>query len=216
MKFRVGDTVKIKNGTIDPDFGDNIGGWQGQVSEIDDDVVCIDLDSTTLSNCPEKYIQQCEEDGLNWQQIYLSVEDIEKASPRDSTANLIATKEALKRKHQWDYLGESGRRIYAVLKDSDLTDEYDQLKIWEKYLARKLSFPFDAEILEYQENGPLQEGNRVKMHALMGIDDHYGIIVKLRSGRRVYHYPLCIIGVKNKKTQNYQMINDYSVWFANR
>ena len=32
-KFQVGDSVKVKNGSKDPDFGIDIGGWQGQISE---------------------------------------------------------------------------------------------------------------------------------------------------------------------------------------
>ena len=37
--FQVGDSVKVKNGTKDPDFGIDIGGWQGQISEIDNDII---------------------------------------------------------------------------------------------------------------------------------------------------------------------------------
>jgi len=37
--FQVGDSVKVKNGTKDPDFGIDIGGWQGQISEIDNDLI---------------------------------------------------------------------------------------------------------------------------------------------------------------------------------
>ena len=33
-KFQVGDSVKVKDGTSDPDFGIDIGGWQGQIKEI--------------------------------------------------------------------------------------------------------------------------------------------------------------------------------------
>ena len=54
-KFQIGDTVRVKPGTIDPDFGFEIGGWHGQVTEIDDDLVCIELDSITLSEIPDKY-----------------------------------------------------------------------------------------------------------------------------------------------------------------
>ena len=67
MAFKAGDIVKVKQGVLDPDFGGDISGWQGQVSEVDGDIVCIDLDNITLSNCPDKYIQRCEEDGLDWE-----------------------------------------------------------------------------------------------------------------------------------------------------
>ena len=64
MTLKIRDIVKVKQEVLDPDFGEDIGGWQGQVSEINGDLVCIDLDSITLSKCPDKFIQRCEEDGL--------------------------------------------------------------------------------------------------------------------------------------------------------
>ena len=88
MAFKEGDIVKVKQGVIDPDFGGDIGGWQGKISEVDGDIVCIDWDSITLSNCPDEYIQRSEEDGLDWEQMYLSIEDIEIAIPRITPANL--------------------------------------------------------------------------------------------------------------------------------
>ena len=74
MNLKVGDTVKVKSGTEDPDFKFDISGWQGWISEIEDDLVCIKWDSITLSNFPDKYISQCEEDGLDWERICLSVD----------------------------------------------------------------------------------------------------------------------------------------------
>ena len=92
---------------LDPDFGGDIGGWQGKVSTVDGDLVCIDLDKITLSKCPDDYIQQAEEDGLDWEQIYLSIEDVEPAIPRITPANLTDIKGTLHLKHQWDHLGNS-------------------------------------------------------------------------------------------------------------
>lgn len=217
MALKEGDIVKVKKGVLDPDFGNAIGGWQGEVSGVDGDLVCVEWDKITLSECPEKHIQRCEESGLDWEQIYLSVEDIEPAIPRITPAVLNDIKEVIHLKHQWDYLGEStSKRIRKVLKDANITDEDDVMGAWEQYLSNQLSFPFNAEISEYQDRGPLQKGDKIRIHDLIGSDDHYGILVKLRLGKNVYHYPLCIIRVKDKKSSNYKMVNDYSIWFSNR
>ena len=115
--FQVGDSVRVKNGTTDPDFGIDIGGWQGQISEIDN---------------------------------------------------------------------------------------------------VSLSFPFEAEISEYHTKGPLQQGDKLRIHSIWGNEDLYGVIVKLRYGRKVYHFPLCDIDVLDKKSINYRLVHDYKNWFANR
>lgn len=52
MTFQIGDAVKVKSGTEDPDFGIDIGSWQGWISEIDGEIICITWDSITLSKFP--------------------------------------------------------------------------------------------------------------------------------------------------------------------
>ena len=132
------DIVKVKPGVIDPDFGGEIGGWQGRISEADDDIVCIDWDSITLSNCPGKYIRQCEEEGLDWEKMYLSVEDLERASQRDSAADQDRIREEIYLRHQWDHLGNYCKRIHEIMQQADGADEYAMMMAWEKYLDKKI------------------------------------------------------------------------------
>jgi hypothetical protein len=48
------------------------------------------------------------------------------------------------------------------------------------------------------------------------VDDHYGIIVLLKHRRQQYHFPLCDLEVTDEHSANYQVVQDYAVWFANR
>ena len=187
--FQVGDSVKVKKDTKDPDFGIDIGGWQGQVLEIDNDIICIAWDSDTLSNFPGKYITQCEKEGLNWKKIYLETGDVGHAVPHDTGNDIIQKRQEIQSKHRWDYLGDSGERVSKVLKHIDPHDDLAAFDAWEKYLNVSLSFPFEAEISEYQTKGPLLQGDKIRIHSIWGNEDLYGVIVKLRYGRRVYHSP---------------------------
>ncbi len=216
IKYKVGDSVKVKNGIKDPDFGIDISGWQGQISEIDNDIICIAWDSVTLSNYPDKYISQCEEEGLDWENIYLEKEEVELAVPRNTGTNLIQKRQEIQSKHRWDYLGDSGKRISKVLEHIEPDDDLAAFEAWEKYLNESLSFPFEAEISDYQTRGPLQQGDRIRVHNILGNEDLYGVIVKLRSGRKVYHFPLCDIEVLDKISTNFQLVDDYRDWFTNR
>lgn len=207
----------MRQGVLDPDFGGNIGGWQGQVSEVDGDIVCIDWDSITLSNCPDEYIQRCEEDGLDWEQIYLSTGDVEPAIPRITPAVLTGIKEATHIKHQWDHLGEAiCKRINEVFEQADGTDEYAMVRAWEQYVTNNLSFPFDAEIITDQDNVPLQQGDKIRVDGIIVTDDHYGVIINLKQGKKCFNFPLCNIRVTDKNSNDYQIVNDYSVWFVNK
>jgi hypothetical protein len=76
MSFKVGDSVKVKDAIMCPDDDSVcIGGWQGRISEIEDDgIVEISWDSITLRQLPDDYIRQSENEGLVGHRcIYLSM-----------------------------------------------------------------------------------------------------------------------------------------------
>lgn len=215
-EFKIGDSVKVKNGTKDPDFGIEIGGWRGLISEINNDLLCIDWDSFTLSIFPDKYISQCEEDGLDWERIYLEKKDVEFIAVQNRDIDLDKKRKEIQSKHYWDYLGDAGKRIGEVLKHVNIDDDSAAFDVWEKYLKENLYFPFEAEISEHQTKGPLRQGDKIRVHSILGHEDLYGVIVKLRYGRKEYHFPLCDIDALDNKSINYQIVDDYGDWFTNR
>lgn len=214
--FQVGNSVEVKNGTRDPDFGIDIGGWKGQISEIDNDIICIAWDSVTLSTFPDKYISQCEEEGLDWERIYLETKEVELVVSSNTGNDLVQKRQEIQSKHRWDYLGDSGKRISKVLEHIDPDDNLAAFDAWEKHLNQSLTFPFEAEISDYQTKGPLQHGDKIRIHSIWGNDDLYGVIVKVRYGRKVYHFPLCDVEVLGGISKRFQVVVDYKNWFANR
>ena len=193
-----------------------MGGWQGRVSEIQDDIICIEWDSSTLSIFPDKYLSQCEEDGLDWKRIYLEKKDVEFVNEVNADTELVKKREEIQLKHYWDWLGETGKRISKVLKDVNPNDDLAAFDAWEKYLKSSISFPFEAEIAEYQEKSAFRQGDKIKIHSILGYEDLYGIIAKIRFNGAVYHFPLCDVDVLDNKSKNYQVVDDYKNWFANR
>jgi hypothetical protein len=88
----------------------------------------------------------------------------------------------------------------------------DILKL-EKHLKDDLKFPFLAEVCECQENDILNEGDKVKVFDILGNEDLYGIIVKVKSGRKTYPFPLYDLYVVDKKSDNYELIEEYKTAF---
>jgi hypothetical protein len=220
--LKIGNSVKVKEGMPCPDLEDLcIGGGQGRISEIgeDDDgngLICIRWDSITLKNMPRYFIDQSEEEGVEYERMYLWPEDVKLAECRDTEEDVAkATKKSSKR-HSWSWLGEEGKRIQRVLADVNEDDVMKALKAWQKYMEKTLTFPFDAVVSGYQRKGPLQLGDRVSVKKISIVDDLYGVIVELRRGRKKYHHPLCDLEVINEDSANYQPLTDYCVWFANR
>ncbi len=71
--------------------------------------------------------------------------------------------------------------------------EWDQ-RHWMAWLGSNLSFPFMAKRVDDEEDGyfnsaiakrPFRLGHKMKVLAVVNEDDLYGIIVKVREGRKV-------------------------------
>lgn len=216
MSFKIGDSVKVKEGIICPDNESVcIGGWQGRISDIGDDgIVEISWDSVTLRQLPDEYIRQSETEGMDWAQMCLSVDEIEPARPRDAEAQAVAVAEEIENKVQWVDMGDEGERIAKVL--ADAADGDDEVEVWNKHLMQVLAFPFEAKVSEFQEKGPLKDGDRVQVQGIVEADDLYGILVDVQSGRKHFVFPLCDLTVRDRRSTNYTPVHDYCVWFANR
>jgi hypothetical protein len=211
MVFKLGDSVKVKKDVMCPDYESLcIGGWQGRIFDIDD-VIGIRWDSVTLKQLPVEYIKHSEEEGLGWSEMYLSADEIEPASPRDSEEEVDEILEEMETRYFWLGEGKEGERILKVIGDAE-----DAIEAWRTHLSQVLRFQFEAEVSEFQEKGPLNVGDHVQVHGLNEVDDPYGILVDVTFGRKRYVFPLCDLTVQDKKSSNYLSVKDYCVWFANR
>ncbi|MEN8906234.1 MAG: calcium-binding protein [Clostridiales bacterium] len=113
-------------------------------------------------------------------------------------------------------LDEQDLRIQKILKGINEEDEFKVFERWNNYLIKNLDFPFEAEISEWQECGPLKEGSIIKILSIDDFYDLYGVVANVTYKRSKYNFPLCDVEVVDKKSKNFGLIYDYSVWFANR
>jgi hypothetical protein len=165
---------------------------------------------------PVSAIRRSEEDGLDWTSMGLYPEEVEKAEPRDTQADVDKIVEELSAEHNWDHLGKQGRRIHKVLQDIDEDDELEAFEAWQEHLEAHLKLPFDAVVSEFQERGPLQAGDLVKVIGFEGVEDLYGVLVNIKARGNEYVFPLCDLKAANEKLANFTLTDDYAVWFANR
>ena len=222
--LKIGDSVRVKPDVLDPDTeAFSLEGWQGRILDIrpqEDGVTIIDIewDSITLREMPASSIEACEEEGLDWTEMGLYSHDVEVTTARDTEQDVKHAQKEIERVSykSYSWLGDAGKRIQQILRGVDHENEMAVMKRWGAYLEAHLNFPFDAEVDEWQERGPLRSGDRVNVKKISLVDDFYGVIVALRLGRRKYDCPLCDLAVIDKQSANAQLIQDYRVWFANR
>ena len=60
-------------------------------------------------------------------------------------------------------------------------------------------------------NSPTEE-----ISSIADRDDMYGVLAHVKRGRDTYVLPLCDLEATGHSSVNYQPLNDYVVWFANR
>ena len=103
MRFSIGDSVVVKSGVIDPDFKNDISGWQGRIEEIDDAKwISIRWDSKTLKHMPLELIIHCENENFDWELMTLSIKDIQSGTERDSKSDTAKMAAQLKSKIMGD------------------------------------------------------------------------------------------------------------------
>jgi hypothetical protein len=213
--FKIGDSVKVKPNTVDPDYDEDISGWVGRIAEIEDETILIEWDSLTLTNMTAETIRQCDEDDLDWSVMNLYPPDIELTDARDTPAEVEGVLKKLINTYRWDYLGEEGSRVKDALKDVDLDDEWSVFEAWGKHFQSVLKFPFEAEVME-QQKGAVRQGDVVKVLEITEIMEPYGVLVQCSHKRGGCVLPLCDLEVTKESSPNYQPVKDHAVWFANR
>ncbi len=142
--------------------------------------------------------------------------ELEKAASRDMLEDVAAATRELASHAGWSHLDEEGERIQKVLDGIDPQDEDACLETWFKHLEETLTFPFDAELTEHYSYVPIHAGDTIRVIALNGVFEDYGILVDVTKDRRKYQLPLADLRVKDNQASQYQVVEDYAVGFANR
>jgi len=130
------------------------------------------------------------------------------------------------------------KRIMAILGTKKLDVTRATLKRYLKYLKRHVEFPcqltgiedFDWEESyvfgpgnkrEYEEVKEIQPSYKDKFNLIDFVDnfddweDGIFVVVRRGSDRKNFVLPLADLKATDKKSKNYQLLDDYSVWFVN-
>jgi hypothetical protein len=131
--FKVGDSVRIKPGVKEYHFEQfDMGGWEGRIWDIDDGhsysgepgqiSAELDFDSITLRQLPEKFIEKCLEEFIDFRGIDLWVYNVESATPRDTQEDVIAVRLELDKKYDYSIrldLDEDEPEILLYMDDAN-------------------------------------------------------------------------------------------------
>jgi tetratricopeptide (TPR) repeat protein len=234
--LKIGDTVQVQAGVKDPDYGIDLSGWQGEVTDLDEDeqgnsLLLVEWDSQTLESMPDEEIEKSEEDGLDWSKMYLLESEVKRAEQRDTPQQRQASREKRAAQFPWAYLGEQGRRIQAVLQAGqerpagqdrpagqerpgvDPEDEWAAFQAWDAHLRQHMQLPFTAEVSEPVEVDWLEVNDRVKVVAFEALDESWGVQVRAAKGKQQASLALYALEFAAGKKANKELLDDYLTWY---
>ncbi len=119
-------------------------------------------------------------------------------------------------KYHWVSLGQEGFRISNVLQGINPRNEIKCLQKWVEHLNKELTFPIQAIVSESDDDRLIKDGDNVLIKSLPHIVDMYGVIALILHKGKKYQFPLCDLEVIDKTLTDYQLIDDYCIWFGNR
>lgn len=219
MIFKNGESVRVKDGVMDPDYPlISIGGWQGRVLEFDGEdedgeLYIVAWDSISLKLLNADVVLEAIDEGIDYGLITLYAKDLEKSTARDSEKDVEIALAELEEEFFWSDLGEQGERIRVILNTAKTKSEKDILKAWETYLKSKLKFPMEV-IFVGETHGPFKEGGRLSLMSIDSISDIMGIMGTAKLDKGNTSVPLCELDTESETEANLALY-DYCIWFAN-
>jgi hypothetical protein len=111
----------------------------------------------------------------------------------------------------WSAMSLSGEEILPV-PARDTEAEVVQART---RLESQLIAPFAATVTE-EQRGPVRQGAQVTVLRIVDLDDLYGTLVEVQSKQRISTLPLCDLKATKAETSTQELVDDYSMWFANR
>jgi hypothetical protein len=212
LEIKIGDSVRVKPGVKDPDYENDMSGWQGRITHIDTDegkFIEIAWDSITLNQMPVELIETSIEEKI----------------------------EALNEQFEYTSSDEQSKNIAKILDSKDLSVIEENQDKFFVYLSEHIKYPclltgtedfsweepylfgvFDQEEYERLKKKRASYTDHFKLVRLEDIiDDLQGILVKVKriGDKKVFVLPLWDLKTVDRKDENHQLFEDYSYWMSN-
>jgi hypothetical protein len=129
MEFKIGDSVQVKTGVTDEEWGTDFSGWQGRVIEVvTDPEPLLDLawDSQTLQQMPETLIANCFEAGFSIESFMLGADEVVAAKPRDTEKDVHNTLAEIYGRYGLEYQTDLESMVISMADMAGLLSEDDE------------------------------------------------------------------------------------------
>ena len=212
-RFQIGDHVRVKHGVTDVDYPDiPLGGWAGRISKIEKGMYLIRWSVETLENVHPVYRKRCQRDGIDIEEYWVSVDDLELAPVEP--LNMEQPTTIITRPLSVDNQEDRICMVFELSSDDPLpTDSKDAELTYFNHLKTNLTFPFSARFTD-PVKGHKREVTVTGMCEDFPFDEGFGLICEVLDAGENGQIPLSKLEVE-PGAANYQAVDDYTTWFVN-
>lgn len=104
--------------------------------------------------------------------------------------------------------------LNKVLKKANSKKQGDIEDAWFYYLQKNLKFPFEAEINLISFSRVFKDGDIVKLRAVGGWVDLYGVIMEVKKDRGTFWLPIEELEVLDETSKNFRIIDAFLEWYG--
>jgi hypothetical protein len=219
LPFKRQDSVVVRSGSTESNRPHNdLSGWQGRVidfieGEQGNILALVEWDSYTLEHMPGKYIKERADHTWEWEAMALSVSILEPTKPRDSYHRVERVQARISAVHFWPLIPSAGKRIAEFLATLDTSDDRSIFSAWQEFLTNRISLPFEACVERNSKGSLALKGDFVTVSALAQYDVLTGVLIQAKYKNQMVQLPLANLIVLNETSSNYNLIEDYKLWF---
>jgi hypothetical protein len=217
-RFVPGVPVRVRPGVRDPDFPNlDLSGWTAIVLDVNDESdppnYEIGWTEETRQRIDPVWRDRCEEEGLDFDTIWLSGDDLDPDPTRPFEA-VVPGPPALTDRRPAALVAQENR-IRAALSVKVGGDipmvARASLQAYHDYLKARLVFPLPCR--EHTENDK-SEPERVTLIGLaaFGEEPRFGLVAEIRRGESADFVPLWTLSVE-EPPEAHQLVEDYAFWF---
>jgi hypothetical protein len=216
-QFKVGERVRVKHGVMDPAYPDlPLGGWSGEIREIHrDGAYTVRWTEETLESIHPIYKKRCNRDETGLEEYWLGDEDLE--PDPGGPLSIDHPGRIVPRPLSHQDQGDRVRMVFGLTSDDLLPRPSEEtLETYYDYLAKRLTFPFEARYVELEEGKVLHLAQRsvevVGLDKDVGWDEDYGIVCEGHTSHGEDTFSLANLDFR-RTGPNARLLLDYREWF---
>ena len=222
--IQIGKIVKIRDSFI-TENEEELQGKTGIVRMLYDadptdsdsiDEVLVDWTPQTLDEFPDDHFYDAFDQEVSWCSFILPASVLEQTDETlDENAYLWKKQEIFVRLFL-DGLGRDGKTIVKAFETPVDPETTSPMDCWKVYLEKNLRFPVKCKVcFPYEEDdGPLQEGSRLDLTGINGVDRSLGLLAEVTDGKREYILPLQDITGRESYSKDGKYLDAYGIWLV--